>query len=391
MSVATVKEIVERWRHEYDEAGKAGKSAILGELQRTTGFHRKSLLRLLAKGAAVPAEKVDRRRGSRYAVILPPLHTIWEAHLCICGKRLQPHIPEVMPVMLEKGELQATPIQQELLLSVSAATIDRLLGRHRRQLGGHGRATTRPGTLLREHIPIRTFSEWNEQRPGFLEVDLVAHCGGSAAGEYLHTLCMTDVFTGWVTLGAMKGKGQHGTVAAIDGAQLIVPFPVLGLDCDNGSEFINAHLVRYCDERRLTFTRSRPYKKNDQCHVEQKNWTVVRHFFGYKRFETDEQLALLKEIQPLVVRYHNFFLPMMRLVSKERQGSKVKRVYDKAKTPYLYLMAQDDALTQEQREQLEAEYHRYGPVALLREIRVRLQALMRTSVAQDVGGTRNRE
>ena len=238
MSVASVREVVARCRHDYEQAGRWEKASILSDLQELTGYHRKSLVRLLGQDERQNDERPDRRRGSRYAVVLPQLHRLWEATFYSCGKRLQPFIPELLPVMLEAGELEATPFQQELLLSISAASVDRLLAPYRRRLPGRGRAMTKPGTLLREQIPIRTFADWDEKRPGFFEIDLVAHCGESTEGEYLHTLNIVDVCTGWLTMGAMKGKGQVGTVAAIDGAWKHVPFEVLGIDSDNGSEFI---------------------------------------------------------------------------------------------------------------------------------------------------------
>jgi hypothetical protein len=270
--------------------------------------------------------------------------------------------------MVHFGEITVTGEEEGLLKSISAATIDRLLKPDRAAMTLRGRTTTKPGTLLRSQIPVRTFAEWDEQEPGFFELDLVAHCGSSGKGEFLYTLNMTDVLTGWAALGAMKGRGERGTLVAMKAAWEQVPFAVKGIDSDNDSAFINDHLLRYCRSQKITFTRCRPYKKNDQCHVEQKNWSIVRQFIGYRRFETDEQLALLAEIHPLLARYHNFFLPMMRLVSKERQGSKVTKKYDIAMTPYRRLMAVDGGIDALKREVLRKEYEATNPAGLLRRI-----------------------
>ena len=204
---------------------------------------------------------------------------------------------------------------------------------------------------------MRTFADWNEAEPGFFELDLVGHCGGDSSGEFLYTLTMTDVSTGWVALAGMKGRGEKGTVLAVK-----------GIDTDNGGEFINYHMDKYCRAHKITFTRSRPYKKNDQCHVEQKNWSVVRQFIGYRRFETDQQLAVLQEIYPLIVAHHNFFQPMMRLKEKERIGSKVIKRYETATTPYRKLISVEGWLGEEEKNRLQEEYTAMNPMELLRRI-----------------------
>ena len=245
-----------------------------------------------------------------------------------------------------------------------------MLAADRARITLKGRTTTKPGTLLKSKIPVRTFAQWDEHEPGFIELDLVGHCGGSSKGEFLYTLNMTDVFSGWTALGAMKGRGERGTLLAIKSARRHIPFALKGIDSDNDGAFINYHLMKYCHKEEITFTRCRPYKKNDQCHVEQKNWSVVRQFIGYRRFETDEQLALLDRIYPLVMQYHNFFSPMMRLKSKERDGSKVTRRYAIAATPYRRLLMADGRIDEQTRESLKREYEASNPAALLRQITV---------------------
>ena len=276
---------------------------------------------------------------------------------------------ELLSVMKRCGEIQTTSGEELLLHSISAATIDRMLEADRAALRVKGRTTTKPGTLLRSKILVRTFAEWDENEPGFFELDLVGHCGSSGKGEFLYTLNMTDVFSGWTVRGGMKGRGERGTLLAIKSASERIPFSVKGIDSDNDSAFINHHLVKYCREERITLTRCLPYKKNDQCHVEQKNWSVVRQFIGYRRFETDEQLALLQEVYPLVMAYHNFFSPMMRLVEKEREGSKVTKRYAAAVTPYRRLLMSNGRIDDKVKDSLRQEHETTNPAELLRQIR----------------------
>ena len=325
MSTPTVREIVRRKRKEYLKARKTEKRQILDEVEELTGYHRKSLVRLLREGVAPRRTPIRRPRASKYTPILSQLKVSWATSFYACGKRLAPFLPELVTVMSRCGEIQVADSEESLLTSISAATIDRMLTQERVSMSGKGRTLTKPGTLVKSKIPVRTFAEWDEGEPGFFEVDLLGHCGGSGKGEFLYTLNMTDVFSGWTVLGGTKGRGERGTLLAIKAASLYVPFPVKGIDSDNDSAFINYHLAKYCREEGITFTRSREYKKNDQCHVEQKNWSVVRQFIAYGRFETDEQLALLKAIYPLVMAYHNFFSPMMRLLEKKREGSRVTK------------------------------------------------------------------
>jgi hypothetical protein len=228
--------------------------------------------------------------------------------------------------------------------------------------------------VLKKSIPIRTFADWEESQPGFLEVDLVHHCGESVEGFYLTTLCAVDVATGWIECVAVWGKGQHRVGGAVRQVQRQLPFALLGLDSDNGSEFINQHLYTYCQREGITFTRSRSYKKNDSCHVEQKNWSVVRRVIGYERYGSRAALEALAQVYE-VLRWHmNFFQPVMKLQSKRREGAKVRKVYDKARTPYHRLL-DSGVLTEEDQEQLAAVYRRLNPVALQRHLDNRLERL----------------
>ncbi|MEW6049417.1 MAG: DDE-type integrase/transposase/recombinase, partial [Bacillota bacterium] len=225
----------------------------------------------------------------------PPIYTrevkealvrVWTILTFPAGKRLAPFLPEVVPVLERWGELSLTPEVRERLLRISAATVDRLLARERQRLQIKGRSGTKPGSLLKGAIPIRTFAEWDDTRPGFLEVDLVGHDGGDARGDFAQTLDMVDVATGWIETVAVRNKAQKWVVDALQRRLLAFPFPILGIDSDNGAEFINAQLLRFFESHRITFTRSRPYRKNDNGHVEQENWSVVRRYVGYLRYDT---------------------------------------------------------------------------------------------------------
>jgi hypothetical protein len=369
MTTASVREIMRRKRKGYLAATKSEKNRILDEVQDLSGYHRKSLVRLFTKGTPPAKTKVRRNRKSKYEPILPKLKTLWAGSLYACGKRLKPFIPEFLVRLKAYGEISVTSQEERLLKSISASSIDRLLKDERASLQPTGRTLTKPGTLLRSQIPVRTFADWDETGPGFIELDLVGHCGGDPRGEFLYTLTMTDVLTGWVALEGMKGRGERGTVLAVELASGSIPFQVKGIDSDNGSEFINYHMAKYCKQQKITFTRCRPYKKNDQCHVEQKNWSVVRQFIGYRRFETDEQLVVLKEIYPLIVKYHNYFQPMMHLIEKKRIGSKVVKHYDIAITPYHKLLSIKGCLDKEAKNRLKKEYEATNPMDLLRQIR----------------------
>ena len=226
---------------------------------------------------------------------------------------------------------------------------------------------TKPGTLLRHQIPIRTFADWDEKKPGFVEVDLVGHDGGILKGDFLYTLDVTDINTGWTETRAVKNKAQIWVFGAMKYIRGRLPFELLGIDSDNGSEFINAELMRYCEEEGITFTRSRPYKKNDNCFVEQKNYSVVRRAVGYLRYDTEEELKIMNRLYEVLRLYTNFFQPSMKLLEKTRTGSKVTKRYDKPRTPY-GRMKDSDAISEDVKERLEMEYERLNPAELKRRI-----------------------
>ena len=316
------------------DVNRPEKSKILDDLVRLTDWHRDHA-RAQLRAAAKP--KVVRDRTPRplkfSGEVLHALVVCWEVARYPAGKRLAPMLTLFVPALCNEGVLQLSADDQASLISMSPASIDRHLAPRRRALGWKGRSHTKPGTLLKSQIPIRTWHDWNEAMPGFVEIDLVGHEGGNAAGEFCFTLTMTDIATGWTVNRSIKNKASVWVMEAIDFAATQFPFPILGIDSDNGSEFINAHLFDYCTSKRITFTRSRPGNKNDGAHVEQKNWTHVRQLVDYLRFDTDQELKVLNEIWQLDQRCTNHLLAQSKLIERHREGSKIVKRHDTPKTP----------------------------------------------------------
>lgn len=294
----------------------------------------------------------------------------------MCGKRLVPKLPDLVDALARHGELTLGAPTRDLLCALSPATADRLLAPARRAALPRGRTTTKPGSLLKHQIPMRTFAEWDDDRPGFLEIDLVAHGGESSSGDYLPSLVLTDIATQWTQCVALKNRGEQAVATAIAHARTLPPVPLLGLDSDHGGEFIDHLLFRYCERERITFTRCRPYKKNDQCHVEQKNDSIVRQIVGDDRYEGEGAYAALSALYLPLRCFTNFFQPSVRLVSKQRDGAKVRKRYDVAQTPYQRLLAAKE-VTDAVKARLRAEYRRLNPAAIRREIEAAQEALWR--------------
>ncbi len=374
MTRASILEYTEAVRWRYLRASKKEKGKILDEFTQVTGCHRKAAIRLFRRRNQ-PGTNKKRGRPRQYsAAMAGALRVAWEATDRLCSKRLHPFLPELVKVLRRHGDSTITAEIEAELGRVSPSTIDRLLHPYRWLGGRHPFTTTRPGSLLKSSIPIRTFTDWQEDCPGFLEVDLVSHCGESTEGFYLTTLCTVDIATGWSECIGVWGKGQERVGGAIHRVRQRLPFPFLGLDSDNGSEFINQHLYNYCQRQGITFTRSRSYKKNDSCHVEQKNWSVVRRLVGYDRYSSRAALEVLNRVYDLTRLYVNFFQPVMKLVSKTRHGAKVHKVYDTAQTPYQRSL-EAGVLTEAKRQELAAVYHGLNPVLLLRQINENLENL----------------
>ena len=373
MTRASIREYTEAVRGRYLLVSKAEKGKILDEFTKVIGCHRKAAIRLLRRSNQANSKR--RGRSRQYDItVAEALKTVWEATDRLCSKRLHPFLPELVNILRRHGSVALAADIEAQLCQMSPSTIDRLLRPWRRVGGRRPFSTTKPGSLLKRSIPIRTFAEWEEDRPGFLEVDLVPHCGESGEGFYLTTLSAVDVATGWSECIGVWGKGQSRVCAAVHRIRHRLPFPLLGLDSDNGSEFINHHLYSYCQREKITFTRSRAYKKNDSCHVEQKNWSVVRRLVGYDRYNSQAALEALNRIYDLTRLYVNFFQPVMQLVSKSRHGAKVHKVYDRARTPYQRLL-EAGVLTQAKRQEMAATYYGLNPVLLLRQINDNLEYL----------------
>ena len=326
----------------YRQAPHAEKGRILDEFCRVTGYHRKSALRLLNGPPPGRRPAPRRRRAPSYGTrVIQVLAAIWRAAGYPWSVRLKALLPLWLP--WARPRFRLTPALEAQLLHLSPRQMDRRLAPHRQQVkkGLYGR--TKPGTLLKHHIPLRT-DRWDVTVPGFTEVDLVAHSGESGEGEFLHSLNVTDIHTTWVETRAVLGRGQAGVQAGLEEMRPALPFALKGIDSDNGSEFINAHLYRYCQAEAIQFTRGRPYKKDDNAHVEQKNWTHVRKLMGYVRYDSREAQTAMNDLYRNELRlFQNLFLPSVKLVRKVRVGSRVRRVYDRPQTPFERVLACPEA------------------------------------------------
>lgn len=299
----------------------------------------------------------------------------WEVLGMPAGKRLEPMLGELVVVLRRCGELVIDDAVAGQLVAMSAATIDRRLASERKKYQLKGRCRTKPGTLLKSQIPVRTWAAWDDAVPGFVEIDLVSHDGGNPAGVHAWTLTVTDIATGWTETRSILGKAQKRVMAALNEIVVVMPFPIRGVDSDNGSEFINFTLLEWCRKRHITFTRSRVGNKNDGCHVEQKNWTTVRVMVGYHRYDTAAELVLLNKIWELQSLLANYFYPQQKLESKVRTGAKVTKKYEKARTPYRRAQA-DKTTTVEEVKRLTEVYADLNPAALQRHIQALCSELL---------------
>ena len=367
---------LEAIRTRYRRARKTGKTAILNEFCAVCGYHRKYALRLL-RTSGKRSKPTGSKPGpaSRYVTpeLLAALRTIWMASDQLCSKRLK----AALPLWLPHYEASFKPLAVEtraLLAAISAASIDRLLKPLRATLGKKGLSGTKPGTLLKKHIPIQA-GVWDVTQPGFIEADTVAHCGDSLAGDFVWSLTMTDLCTGWTECRATWNKGATGVMTQIQAIQQVLPFPVRGFDCDNGSEFLNWHLLRYFQNaaQPIKFTRSRPYHSNDNAHVEQKNWSCVRQLFGYERLADAAMVALMNDVYANEFSLlTNFFYPTLKLASKAREGSKWVRKHSKPVTPAQRLIDHPD-MPQDIKEKLEVQTKTLNPFLIQKEIQRKLK------------------
>jgi len=371
MSLKARRELLKAAANRYQKSSKKEKQIILDEFTASTGYHRKYAIQLLKGYSADPGAKEKEKpkpRARKYdANVKAALLVVWEAANRICSKRLVPFLPEMVAVLEKYDHLSIAADVRARLLMVSPRTVDRLLYQVRYGGKAAGIGTTRPGALIKGQVPIRTFSEWDDKRVGFMEADLVAHCGTFTSGHFLQSLVMTDISTGWTEFAALLFRDRMTVLQAIDRLREQIPFELLGLDTDNGTEFLNYLLLAYCFDEEITFTRARPYKKNDQCFVEEKNGSIVRKFIGYDRFEGFQPYQILTALYEQLRLYVNFFQPSLKLKSKVRVGSKVVKKYDLAQTPYQRLMS-SDSVPESTKQKLEGQYEELDPVYLLGNI-----------------------
>lgn len=388
LSMRVRRTVIDETAKRYQHASKKERGLILDQFTRLTRYGRKYTAWLLANwhrrkvltiggvrtvyvfGLKKPCPKgknPPKRPPSYGPDILRHLKQLWALAGGLCGKRLAPFIRSTLPVLERFEEITLSAEQRAKLQTVSPATIDRLLAPERKKYQIKGRPTTRPGTLLKNQIPIRTFADWDDHRPGFVEIDLVAHEGGFPGPDVIHTLTLTDVATGWTEIRPLKTKARRWVLEALADMRETLPFPLRGVDSDSGSEFINRELLAYCSEHHLTFTRSRPYRKNDNCFVEQKNYSIVRRAIGYARLTTERQLDCLKGLSRPLGLFTNFFQPSVKLIKKTRRGSTTTKVYDKPQTPFHRLLL-DSSTSQQTKKSLLRLYRTLNPAQIRREI-----------------------
>jgi len=367
MSLAARKELQASIKQKYRNASWVDRSKLLDGFVAATGYERKYAIQLL-NSAEMPTLPKKRPASQKYdEQVRQALISVWDAANQICSKRLVPFLPQLVTAMEYHGHLRLPADVRAHLLSISPATVDRMLRPERERIK-KSVSTTRRGNLLKHQIQVRTFADWNDVTPGFLEADLVAHCGGNTNGAFLNTLVLVDISTGWLECMPLLRKCASDVIDGLRVADELLPFPLQGLDTDCGSEFINYDLLDYCEDRFITFTRARTHRKNDQAHVEEKNGSVVRRLIGYDRFEGRKAWEALAKLYCVLRKYVNFFQPSLKLVEKERQGAKVSKKYESAKTPFQRILLSEH-IGQAKKDMLTAEYETLDPVNILAQLK----------------------
>lgn len=363
------KAVTKKLALEYRRGDKARKGQILDQVCELSGWHRSHARKALKQALVLRVVRPRPQKPPTYGdAVIEAVRFLWAVQGTPCGRLLAAALPDLVPRLRRLGELNVDDDTAALLLRIAPATIDRRLAADRAKLTLRGRSHTKPGTLLKDSIPMRTWAEWNDAVPGFVEIDLVGHEGGNSSGEFCFTLDITDIATGWTETRSVKNKAQKWVFAAIQDATAAFPFPILGIDSDNGSEFINWELFRWCEQHKLTFTRSRSGNKNDGAHVEQKNWHIVRQVVGYHRYDTPAELELLNRIWALQRLLTNHFAPQQKLVSKTRTGAKITKTYDAAKTPFQRVLGDPGTVRTAVKTRLARENEPLNPAAIQRQI-----------------------
>ena len=372
----SVAEYIRRQGERYAEADRTEKTRILDEVVAVTGYHRKSVVRRLS-GRRRPARGGGVGRPVQYGgKVAAAASLVHEAAGRIGARRLHPFVGELAARLVQLGELVPEPETMDLLNRASPATLERLLSSQQPSVRRKPRGLTKRGTALRYRIPVRTFRDWDDARPGFVEVDTVAHCGPTSAGFHLWTVMAVDVATGWVEMAVVWGKTQDRVGAALRRMQRMLPVPLLGIDCDNGSEFINRGLYAYCQDQGITLTRSRPYRKNDAAHVEQKNGAVIRRVTGHERYSSSAAFQQLRSLYSLLRLQANYFQPVRLLTHQQRHGTRIRRRHDSGQTPYQRMVA-SGLLTGGRKAAQERLYRSLNPLWLSRRIEAETEALLR--------------
>jgi hypothetical protein len=379
MTQTSKQELLSGVKARYAKAELEGKIKILDEFCHNTGYNRKYAIRILQTGHHYKARKktgVKKYLGQSFQIILK----IWELLNYPCGARLKPQLLPMSEQLASHKEIpELNEVVKGQLLEIGSATLDRYLIREKKIRKLHrGRSTTRHGSLLKSSVPIR-ITNWNTRRIGFMEMDTVAHCGDVLSGEFIYSLDMVEIASGWSEQIAVMGKSEAGVVKAIEEVKQGLPFELLGLDSDTGSEFVNWHMVRWCKDNNLSFTRSRPYYKNDNAYVEQKNYTHIRKWLGYRRYDNKRQLELINDLYRNELRlFNNFFLPVMKIKRKEKVNNSVcKKIYDNAQTPYQRLQ-QSKQIPLKAKQQLRQLYETLNPVKLKTAIALKLKRILQS-------------
>lgn len=378
MSNSAKKEYLQEIRKRYFLADRSDKSSMLNEFCAVCGLNRKYAIRLIRKKDTIANRKKGRRKKYNSLALLAFLKDLWVMTNLACSKRLKAAIPLWLPYYHTDNGSILSDENRKLLLEISPRTIDRLLHRLKSKYKKLGLSTTKPGSLLKKQVPIK-LNQWDESRPGFIEADTVAHCGSSLSGQFVYTLNTVDIASGWTEQRALWGKGQRGVFDALKNITQHLPFKVRGFDCDNGGELLNYMLLEYFTHRKnpVQYTRSREYKKNDNAHIEEKNWTHVRQFIGYQRFDKFETVSQLNDLYLTEWRlYLNFFIPSFKLIDKKRDGSKIIKSFDSPKTPYQRLM-ESPHITSAKKKELYLVFRSLDPYSLEKNMKNKIKNILK--------------